>query len=308
MSATVTIVAPDCPIEDVLAQMYAYRISCIVVCEGRVPVGLISERDITGVACNLATVRETRRLAREIMSAPLHTVSIRDSLPDAVAAAQRHGVRVLPVLDEAGELAGLVTQTDLFRGYSREMEELVAERTEALSEAQRRVAELDGRDRLLGVANCQAMQEALAQLDALSERYGRPYSLVLCDLDRFGSFDEQGDRSTGNRALVRVARRFQSLIRSADRVFRVADAQLLIALPETPQSVARDAAERLRSAVEELALPHPGAQKSLLTLSCGVAGAEGAESDASCVLKRAESALERAKRAGGNTVCVALED
>ena len=49
MTRKVVSVAPDATIADVIGKLYAYKISCVVVCEGSLPVGMISERDMVSV-------------------------------------------------------------------------------------------------------------------------------------------------------------------------------------------------------------------------------------------------------------------
>lgn len=116
MTRKVITVDPDCPIADVVKKLRTYRISCVIVCEEEIPIGLISERDIVGIAFNYACGKgETRKLAREIMSDPVTTIDSCDSFDDAIALVEGQRIRHLPVTDVAGRLVGLVTQTDLLR-------------------------------------------------------------------------------------------------------------------------------------------------------------------------------------------------
>ncbi len=116
MTTKVITVDPDCPIAEVVEKLRAYRISCVIVCEKEIPIGLISERDIVGIAFNYASGKgETRKLAREIMSDSVTTIDSCDSLDDAIALVEGQRIRHLPVTDVAGRLVGLVTQTDLLR-------------------------------------------------------------------------------------------------------------------------------------------------------------------------------------------------
>ena len=120
MTKRVISVAPDCPIADVLKKLHVYRISCIVVCEEEIPIGVISERDAVGIAYNLASGREeTRSLARELMSSSVTTILEGDSLEDAIALVESERIRHLPVVDVSGRLVGLLTQTDLLRASLR---------------------------------------------------------------------------------------------------------------------------------------------------------------------------------------------
>ena len=125
MSRKVVWVELDCPLADVLNKLRAYRISCVVVCEEGVPVGVISEHDIVGVAFNYVSGKgEERSVASELMSTSLTTVSEGASVDDAIATAEQHRIRHIPVVDAGGGLVGLVTQTDLLRASLQQLEEL----------------------------------------------------------------------------------------------------------------------------------------------------------------------------------------
>jgi CBS domain-containing protein len=125
MARKVVSVDPDCRITEVVSKLRGFLISCVVVCEEGVPVGIISERDIVGLAFTLLSGRkESRTLARELMSSSVTTVRCTDSLNDAVAVAARERIRHLPVVDEDGHLVGLVTQSDLLRAAMREIDQL----------------------------------------------------------------------------------------------------------------------------------------------------------------------------------------
>ncbi len=116
MTRKVVSVDPECSIADVLNKLRAYRISCLVVCEEDVPVGIISERDIVGVAFNCVSGNgEARVSARELMSPSPVTVCVDESLDNTLAITEEHRIRHLPVVDGNGRLAGIVTQTDLLR-------------------------------------------------------------------------------------------------------------------------------------------------------------------------------------------------
>ncbi len=117
MAAKVVTVAPDAPVADVLNTLYAHRISCVVVCEDDVPVGVISERDIVGYAFKLTSGQADFPLtAGALMSSGVTTVRESASVDEAVDLAEKNRVRRLPVVDADGRLVGILTQTDLIRG------------------------------------------------------------------------------------------------------------------------------------------------------------------------------------------------
>jgi CBS domain-containing protein len=130
MTKKVVRVGLDSPVTEVLNKLRAHHISCVVVCEDETPVGMISERDIVGLAFEYVSGKgDTPQLARELMSSSLTTVRDSDSLGDALGVAEHHRVRHLPVVDGDGRLVGLLTQTDLLRARVRQPEENVSHRT-----------------------------------------------------------------------------------------------------------------------------------------------------------------------------------
>ncbi len=114
MSKDIICVEPSCPIDDVLQDISACRISCVVVCEQNRPVGIITERDVVQLAANRALgAGESRQTAGEVMTSPVTTVRSCDPLDAAIALTQEGKLRHLPVVDSIGGLVGLLTQTDL---------------------------------------------------------------------------------------------------------------------------------------------------------------------------------------------------
>jgi CBS domain-containing protein len=119
MTPKVVSVAVDCPLTEILKKLYAYGVSCLLVCEEDAPVGIISERDIVGIALNLASGKgETRETARDLMTSPLTTVRVDASLADALEIVNEQRIRHLPVVDAEGALVGLVTQSNLLQALS----------------------------------------------------------------------------------------------------------------------------------------------------------------------------------------------
>ncbi|MBW2413339.1 MAG: CBS domain-containing protein [Deltaproteobacteria bacterium] len=119
MTAKVVSIEPGCPLVEVVKKLYAYGVSCVLVCEDELPVGIISERDIIGYALNLATGKaEPRETATDLMTSPLTTVRSDAPVDDAVAIVTEHRIRHLPVVDADGKLVGLLTQSNLLHALS----------------------------------------------------------------------------------------------------------------------------------------------------------------------------------------------
>jgi diguanylate cyclase (GGDEF)-like protein len=134
-----------------------------------------------------------------------------------------------------------------------------------------------------------------------ARRYGRPLSLLMCDIDLFKSINDRFGHDAGDRVIVAIAQACRDHTRGADIVARVGGEEFVVLLPETNADDAQVLAERLRQAVGVLRLSHPEADLAA-TISIGVADESGAK-DVAEMMKRADRALYAAKRDGRNRVC-----
>jgi len=114
MPATVHVAPRNISAQDVAKLMAARGVSAIVVVDDHKPVGIVTSRDIL-VRTIAARVDAAKVTVGTIMSTPLVTVAEDGSVPDAIALMGRHGIRRLPVVDQAGGLVALLTLDDLLR-------------------------------------------------------------------------------------------------------------------------------------------------------------------------------------------------
>jgi diguanylate cyclase (GGDEF)-like protein len=164
------------------------------------------------------------------------------------------------------------------------------------------VAESARSDPLTGLGNRLCLREDLEALEARVQRYGHSYALILLDVDHFKAYNDRYGHLAGDRVLRQVATVLRRRCRTGDRAYRFGGEEFLILLPEQTQRKAAIAADRLRAAVEALAVPHPdNAPHGVVTISAGVASLEHAEPAVSdAVIRAADRALYQAKRAGRN--------
>jgi diguanylate cyclase (GGDEF)-like protein len=312
MTRDVVVVTPDAPLRDAVRLMRERRISCTVVCDGRTPVGLITERDLARILDDL--IRQPGRVDSRVgdsMSGPVVSVCDTAVLDDAVGEIASRRIRRLPVVNAQGELVGLVTQSDLIQARARAtedqrdlLERTVRERTRELEEANRKLERLSLEDALLGIGNRRAMELALERVHAERTRYARPYSVVLIDVDHFKAYNDSYGHLQGDQVLRDVSWALRCTLRGSDAPYRYGGEEMLILLPETRLHDACRAAERVRGAIEHAGLPHRGSKSGVVTVSCGVsAPPEGGDLPAwREVVKSADDALYRAKQRGRNRV------
>jgi diguanylate cyclase (GGDEF)-like protein len=162
--------------------------------------------------------------------------------------------------------------------------------------------DLSTKDPLTGLANRGSVLAELQNRFGLSQRYGRPLSVVVCDLDHFKQVNDTHGHGVGDFVLRTFGERLIATLREADLAGRIGGEEFLMVLPETDLSGARPFAERLRRAVA--AAPVPLASGSLaVTCSLGIAERIAEDQDAGQLLARADAALYRAKGLGRDQVC-----
>ena len=109
---------PELDVVAMAGLMRQHDVSGLVVVEDGQPVGIVSVRDcrdlIAAAPNNLATMT-----VREIMTVGLVSLRPRDQVFDAVFKMAKHNIHRLVVLDEAGKLVGIITDTDLLRLQTR---------------------------------------------------------------------------------------------------------------------------------------------------------------------------------------------
>lgn len=175
-----------------------------------------------------------------------------------------------------------------------------------LADKTRQMAEMARMDGLTGIGNRRFFDESLQRYHQHSRRYRNPYSIAMIDIDLFKSYNDMFGHAAGDTVLKTVAQLLKSTARPSDMVFRYGGEEFVCLLPEAGEEGALIAAGRLRDAVAEAGIPHPGNQPAgVITVSLGVA-TRSTESDvgAEDVLRLADRALFEAKRLGRNRVAV----
>jgi signal transduction histidine kinase len=144
MTSAVQGVPATATLHEAASLMAEHEISCLVVMEGSTAVGIVSERDIVREVAG-DPIGWKERVVHGVMSHPLYTTDTGASVARAIAELARYHIRRLPVLTQEGNLAGIVTQTDLLRAahsrlleYTLDLERVVSERTAELRTIEQR--------------------------------------------------------------------------------------------------------------------------------------------------------------------------
>lgn len=117
---------PETSLAEMARLMKEHNISGIAAVEEMKPVGIVSLRDLRDLIAESVT-DFTIRTVRDIMKSPLITIRTTDYLFKAVFLMAKHNIHRLVVIDEAGCIAGLITDTDILRIQTRSPLYLVQE-------------------------------------------------------------------------------------------------------------------------------------------------------------------------------------
>ncbi|KAB8058042.1 diguanylate cyclase [Janthinobacterium sp. FT14W] len=188
------------------------------------------------------------------------------------------------------------------------LERRVAERTEQLEDANRKLATLSITDGLTGLANRRHFDDVLRTECARATRVGQPLAVVMLDVDYFKRYNDRHGHQAGDACLIRVAQALTAGMRRAgDLTARYGGEEFSIVLPNTGADEARQIGEALRRAIDDLGIAHASADAQHVTISVGIAiqPPPGA-ADPDALLRLADAALYHAKDAGRNCVVLKL--
>ncbi len=164
----------------------------------------------------------------------------------------------------------------------------------------RRSRELESQantDALTGLCNLRHLQKQISHLLAVHKRYGRPFGVLLMDIDGLKRINDAHGHPAGDRVLVQVAMSLQRSIRTVDVAARLGGDEFCVLAPEQVPEAAAILAERLATAVrEEVAAP----DDPPVSMSIGVAACPAHGADAETLIDAADRAMYRAKAAGEN--------
>ncbi len=157
------------------------------------------------------------------------------------------------------------------------------------------------RDRLTGLPGRRALEELL-------EQQGQHYAVAMVDVDHFKKFNDRYGHDAGDRVLQAVARRLTA-VRGGGRAFRYGGEEFTIVFPRRDVAHAGQHLEDVRKAIKDTRVPLPRKagkatkeRRVSVTVSIGVAQRNDALPAPDAVVKEADRALYRAKKAGRNRV------
>ena len=160
-------------------------------------------------------------------------------------------------------------------------------------------------DGLTGLPNKRAAQDTVRRMSAHAARTVSPLSAVVLDLDHFKQINDSFGHGCGDDVLAAVGAVLSDTVRASDFVARNGGEEFLVLLPDTDAENAVVVAEKIRSAIAEIAIP--GVERPI-TASLGVASIPQHAGDGDHLVRGADRALYAAKTNGRNRTEIAVSN
>ncbi len=279
----------------------------------------IVDRDYRIVKVNDAYARMKKKQAHELLGKPCHEVlhgrsgiceecviekTFRSSDPCAKEKlvmnldGQENWLEIYtyPVFDEQGKVSHVIE-------YARD----ITDRKMAEEEKKQLIKELNHlstTDGLTGLFNRRALNDLLGYEIDRAKRYQSELSLIICDIDWFKQINDTYGHRAGDIALQAVTGALKHSLRKADILGRYGGDEFMLILPETSLTGAKNLADKIRAAIEDIKLEISGGKVIRLSTSIGVAGCCVPAEDLDTIVARADAALYASKQAGRNRVSV----
>ncbi|MBP1627270.1 MAG: diguanylate cyclase [Holophagaceae bacterium] len=192
--------------------------------------------------------------------------------------------------------------------WNRNLEQVVEIRTRELQSLNRTLEAMSLTDGLTGIANRRKFDATFEAEWNRAIRTDTPLALLLMDLDQFKAYNDELGHQAGDHCLQQIARTMaECLQRSGELVARYGGEEFVALLPGADRAEAFRQAERIRTSVEGLAIPHPtGTPEGIMTVSIGISAHPLSEMDSQeGYLREADQALYSAKHQGRNCSVVA---
>jgi diguanylate cyclase (GGDEF)-like protein len=217
-----------------------------------------------------------------------------------IAQIESDGRRMFVVLSAAGILSILLL-SGVILYFARNRRQ-----NRALQEMNSLLQQQAYTDQLTGCLNRRRWLELTTLCVERDNRYARPLSLLMLDLDHFKEVNDRFGHPAGDEVLRRFSHMLQQMVRKVDIVGRLGGEEFSILLPETPLDQAQVLAERIRASMQEMQFRFSG-HAVTVTVSLGVSQ-HAPKQPLKEFLQQTDDALYEAKRKGRNRVCSSTEE
>jgi diguanylate cyclase (GGDEF)-like protein len=126
---------------------------------------------------------------------------------------------------------------------------IIAALIEQMNSAVQRISDLASTDSLTGLLNLRSFEEILQQEHRKAERFGRPYTVVVVDVDNLAHINESMGHEAGSQVLGAVAAAITRSIRTSDVAARLGGDEFIVLLTEADSAMGGAIATRIRNNV-----------------------------------------------------------
>lgn len=205
------------------------------------------------------------------------------------------------------KLTGLRVGGDDYITKPFEMKELLA-RIQVIIQRMENFHELSMRDELTNAFNRRYFKERLEEEVYRSGRTGRPFTIVMLDIDFFKQINDSYGHSAGDFALIQFVQFLKRHLRRSDLAARLGGEEFVLLLPDTSSGKAYLLVERLRALLAGTTVHYNEKEVTAdlnFTFSAGLASCPEHSENAQNLLDLADKALYMAKSSGRNAVKIA---
>lgn len=198
----------------------------------------------------------------------------------------------------------LITSEDALDKISKLNDELanktrkLTKKNKELKKAKARIEKIMRTDELTNLANRRAFMEFLSIMLAQRQRYDKPLTLLMLDLDDFKDINDNYGHIVGDKVLRKIGEILTENTREGDMAARLGGDEFILLLVETTTVEADKIAQRLNNEIKQIKIPQ---LEKLPTLSLGITEAR-ADEDIEGLLARADEAMYKAKKAGKDKI------
>lgn len=185
------------------------------------------------------------------------------------------------------------------------LEKELAIKNAELQKLNNKLEELARIDPLMKIANRHSFHETVERVHGQFIRYGRPYGMLMCDVDFFKQYNDTLGHQAGDEVLRTVAGTIKNNIRQTDEAFRYGGEEIVVLLPSQNLDGTLVTGMRLCQSVFEQGTSHPRGIDGKVSVSIGATACtkENPIPSWEKLLEQADQALYQAKKTGRNRLC-----
>lgn len=205
--------------------------------------------------------------------------------------------------NEIGLLSvSFVEMATKIKGSKEDLERIVEERTKALEKANTNLMEMSLLDGLTGIHNRRSFDQNIAKVFYEAREDLGTFAVMIADIDYFKNYNDTYGHAEGDRVLKQIAETIKNIIREDDRVFRYGGEEFVVIFNHADLSVSQSIANRILTAITDLAIDHRESPYGILTLSGGIVEYSSSFSDPEEIIRVADQKLYMAKNDGRNNI------